>query len=60
MGHYRDGNYYRGEQDAELQWLEDGAGLVGHLVIYGVCALAVGIFQIIFGLFKLVTSDDAA
>jgi hypothetical protein len=59
MGHYRDGNYYRGEQDAELQWLEDGAGLVGQLIIYGVCAFAVGVFQLLFGLIKLVTSDDA-
>jgi len=60
MGHYQNGNYYRGENDAELQWLEDGIGLVVKLFVYGVCALAVGICQLTYGLFKLVTSDRAS
>jgi hypothetical protein len=59
MGRYQDGNYYRNEDDAELQWLEDGIGLTGKTLVFGVCALALGLCQLGYGLFKLLTSDDA-
>lgn len=58
MGHYRNGNYYRGRNDGELQWIEDAANLVFSLVFYGVCALAVGVWELTRGLFNLITSDD--
>lgn len=59
MGRYQGGNYYRDEDDGDLQWLEDGIGLTAYTLVFGVCALALGLCQLGFGLFKLFTSDEA-
>lgn len=56
MGRFNNGNYYRSNKDAELQWLEDGANVVGRLCLYGFCALFIGMCQIVYGLFKLASS----
>jgi hypothetical protein len=57
MGHYNGKNYYRDKNDAELQWLEDGANLVIAIFAYGLVSCFTGIFQICAGLFTLITSD---
>jgi hypothetical protein len=57
MGHYRGKNYYRGENDAELQWLEDGANLLIQLFAHGILCLISGVIQIFAVVFKLITSD---
>lgn len=58
MGRFVDGNYYRDENDAESQWLEDGANLVGATFIGGICALFIGVIQICIGFFYLIFPDD--
>ncbi len=45
MGHYQNGNYYRGKNDGELQWVEDAVNLAFGMVFYGVFALAAGLFE---------------
>jgi hypothetical protein len=57
MGHYNGKNYYRGKEDADLQWLEDGANLVIALFVHGLCSCVIGVVQICVLLFKLITSD---
>jgi hypothetical protein len=57
MGHYRNGDYYRGKNDGELQWVEDAINLAFGMVFYGVCAFAVGLFTLACGLLNFTTSD---
>jgi hypothetical protein len=57
MGQYRNGGYYRGKNDADLQWLEDGANLVIALFVHGMLALILGIFQLCVGVFELITAE---
>lgn len=59
MGHYRNGNYYRGKNDGELQWVEDAVNLAFSMVFYGVCAFAVGLYELARGLLHLIASDDS-
>jgi|688.fasta_scaffold149405_8 hypothetical protein len=58
MGRFESGNYYRDENDAELQWLEDGVNLTGATFIGGICALFMGVLQILIGFFYLISPDD--
>jgi hypothetical protein len=57
MGRYRNGGYYRGKDDADLQWLEDGANLIIALFVHGMLALILGICQFCVGLFQLITAE---
>jgi hypothetical protein len=59
MGRFKNGNYYRGKNDAELQWLEDGVNYTGATLIGGVCALFIGVVQIVIGLFQLISDDKS-
>jgi hypothetical protein len=60
MGHYSGKNYYRGKNDADLQWLEDGANLVVALFVHGMLSFLFGVAQICVVLFKLITSDKTS
>ena len=57
MGRYRNGGYYRGKNDADLQWIEDGANLIIALFVHGMLALVLGIGCLVLGLYKLVVPD---
>lgn len=46
MGKYHNGRYYRGKNDAELQWLEDGVGFIGKLFVVSALSLIIGVFQL--------------
>jgi hypothetical protein len=59
MGRFEKGGYYRGRRDAELQWLEDGFNLVGAVFVRSIILFVVGICQLIYGIFTLITSDDS-
>lgn len=59
MGHYQNGNYYRGKNDGELQWAEDAVNLAFGLVFYGVFALAASLFELGRALLNLGPSDNS-
>jgi hypothetical protein len=59
MGHYQNGNYYRGKNDGELQWLEDALNLAFSMVFYGVCAFGVVLFELARGLWNFATSGNS-
>lgn len=58
MGRYENGKYYRSKNDAELQWLEDGVGLVGKTFCGVVLLFILGAVQISIGLFTLLTGKN--
>ena len=58
MGRYENGKYYRGKNDAELQWLEDGVSLVGKTFCGVVLLFILGACQIGLGLFTLLTCKN--
>lgn len=59
MGRYRNGGYYRGKNDADLQWLEDGANLIIALIVHAMLALVLGIGCLAVGLYKLFTPNTS-
>ena len=58
MGKYQDGNYYRDDNDGELQWLEDGTNLVGQTFIAGLGGLLFCFCQLGLVLISVLTSDN--
>ncbi len=58
MGRYENGNYHRNEGDGELQWLEDGVGLLFSVAMVSVVLLFTGIFGLATGLFNLLFGTD--
>lgn len=58
MGHYKNGNYYRGKDDGDLQWIEDLFNLTFSMVFYGFCAIASGLWILACGLFNLITANN--
>lgn len=59
MGRYQGDKYFRGSDDGELQWLEDGVGLVFTILFSSIVLLVSGIFGILSGLFYLLTGQDS-
>ena len=57
MGQFRGKRYYRGKDDAELQWLEDGVGLLGKTLCHSVFLMCRGVYLICSGIHTLLTSD---
>jgi hypothetical protein len=57
MGYFNNGNYYRNDDDVELQWLEDGANLILQLTLRSFCLLITGICQLVYWVFETLTSD---
>jgi len=59
MGRCKNGKYYRGKDDADLQWLEDGVNVVGQTLVFSVFSIFIGVFQIFFGLVKILFTPKA-
>jgi hypothetical protein len=59
MGRCKNGKYYRGKDDADLQWLEDGVNVVGQTLVFSVFSIFIGVFQIVFGLVKILFTPKA-
>ena len=57
MGRYKNGKYYRGKNDAELQWLEDGISLVGKTFCCAVLLFISGVYTLCVGLITLLTEE---
>ena len=58
MGKYENGRYSRGQNDGELQWLEDGIGLLFTVAISSVVLLFTGVFSIVAGILSLISGQD--
>jgi hypothetical protein len=59
MGRYQGGKYYRNSDDAELQWLEDGVGLIFSIAWYSLTLFVTGIYGIVVGLFYLLSGRNS-
>ena len=60
MGQYRSGRYYRGRDDADLQWLEDGVGLIGKIFVFSALSCIIGIVQLICIAGKHISGNNKA
>lgn len=59
MGRYQDDRYYKGSGDGDLQWLEDGIGLIFGIAWYSIVLFITGVIGILSGLFCLITGTDS-
>lgn len=59
VGRFKNQHYYPGKDDGELQWLEDGIGLVGTTLVGSLILAFCGIFQICRGIFALLAGDES-
>lgn len=59
MGRFKNRHYYPGKDDGELQWLEDGIGLVGTTLIGSLILAFCGICQIFRGILAVLAGDES-
>jgi hypothetical protein len=58
MGKYENGRYARERSDGELQWLEDGIGLLFTVAISSIVLLISGVIALITGIFSFIAGQD--
>jgi hypothetical protein len=58
LGKYENGRYSPGQNDGELQWLEDGIGLLFTVAFSSIVLLITGVVSIVAGIFSLITGND--